>query len=294
LIEETASMLHGYTEHTEQATTLTAPISVTTGGITVQVSDASVLSRGYVEIDQELVFAESVNKSVNTFVVPAWGRAQQGSTAVTHSANAKATMSPRYPRARVKRALNECIAAVYPKLFAVKVDETQTADPSRYTYPLPADARGVLDISWQDSAVTTSWWPVSAWRIDPKAHTATYPSGLSVSILDGMEPGRPIKIVYEAAPASLVNESDDYATVTGLPESSSDVVCLAAASRLCIGTEVARQQPMSVEQSERTAIMPAGGTLNASKYLYGLYQQRLEEERDRLMDLYPVTRGRGW
>lgn len=294
LVEETIAHLNSFTEHTEQAATLAANVSVTTGGIAVSVDDVSGLSRGYIEIDRELIYVSSVDTTASTVTVPAWGRGQQGSTAATHTSGARILKSPRWPRARVTRVINEVIGSVYPKLFAVKIDETQTVNSAVVTYPLPAAARRILGISWSYSGLSSYWYDVSGWRVDMSADTTQFPTGKSVSILDPMEPGRTIKIVYEAAPGSLVNESDDFAATTSLQETVSDAICLGAASRLIVGAELARVQPNSIEQSERAQIIQGGVSLNASKYLYGLFQQRLEEERERLFDLYPPMRERNW
>jgi hypothetical protein len=294
LIEETTAHLNAFTEHTEQSATLTADVSVTTGGITMSVDDASLLSRGYVEIGQELLYVSSVDMTVSTATVPAWGRGQQGSTAATHATGSRVIRSPRWPRNRVKRVLNEVLASVYPKLFVVKVDESNTSNPSLLAYPLPADCRRVMSMAWSYSGFVDYWLDLRTWRVDMSADTSQFPTGKSVAILEPMEPGRTIKIQYEAAPTVLVNESDDFAGVSGLSDSASDLVCLGAAARLAVGSEIARTQPNTVEQSERASIVQGGTTLNASKYLYGLFQQRLEEERDRLLELYPPTRERNW
>lgn len=294
LVEETLAHLHGYTEHTEQATTLVDAIAVTTGGGTYHVTGASAVNKGYVEVDSELIYLDSVDNNANTMTVAAWGRAQQGSTAVTHSAGAKVGKAPRFPRHRVKRTLNEVIGSLYPSLFAVRNDESNIVDTTIYTYPLPATAQRVRDIFWESPAVTDSWIPVERWRMDTTPHLASFPTGRAVAIWDGMTAGQTIKVTYEAVPIVLVNDSDDFTTVSGLPESASDLVALGAAYRLITGTELSRTQPNTMEQSERSTIILGGTANNASKYLFGLFQQRLQQERDKLLALYPPRLVRTW
>lgn len=294
LVEATIAHLHGYTEHTEQATTLTSTISVTAGSITFSVTSATALNKGYLEIDSELMYVESIDSTTGMVTIPAWGRGQQGSTAATHAIGAKVAKSPRFPRARVKRTINECINSFYPTLFVVASDESLLADSTKVTYSLPAAAQRIIRMSWQDSGVPTYWMPIERWRVDVNADVTQFPTGRSVDILDAMEPGRTIRIVYEAIPSALTNDSDVFTTVTGLSDSAADVVTLCAAYRLITGTEMSRTQPNAIEQSERAQIITGGTATNISKYLYGLYQQRLLQERDKLLALYPPRIVRTW
>src|SRR5436305_960363 len=81
----------------------------------------------------------------------------------------------------------------------------------------------------------------------------------------------------------LVNDTDDFASITGLSESARDVVVLGTVARLLGYQEAHRIQGSSIEASERDEDVPAGAALNASKYVYSLYLQRREEERQELL-----------
>ena len=59
LIDETALALTGYTSRQDQATYLTAPMSAT--DLTFTVADGTILTRGIVEIDEELIWVDSFN-----------------------------------------------------------------------------------------------------------------------------------------------------------------------------------------------------------------------------------------
>ena len=56
LIDETALALTGYTSRQDQATYLTAPMSAT--DLTFTVADGTILTRGIVEIDEELIWVD--------------------------------------------------------------------------------------------------------------------------------------------------------------------------------------------------------------------------------------------
>ena len=72
LINETNLALTGYTNRQDQATYLTAALSATAFTFTVQ--DGTVLTRGLVEIDDELIWVDSFDRTSNTATIPAYGR----------------------------------------------------------------------------------------------------------------------------------------------------------------------------------------------------------------------------
>ncbi len=243
---------------------------------------------GLVEIDDELVAVSGFDQNTGIATVPPWGRAQGGSVAVAHATNAKVTIRPRYPRYWIKYVINQVLSGVYPALFAVLTDETQVVNPTTSTYDMPAGATGILGISYESPSLPDNWIDVSRWTLDKRANLADSPTGSALQIREPMYPGRTLKIVYTGVPSPLVNGSDVYSTTTGLLPGSEDVVTLGAAARLLVGAEVMRAQPSTVEQSNRTEIVPPGAASSASKYLLALHQQRLDQERKRLRQLFPL------
>jgi hypothetical protein len=131
--------------------------------------------------------------------------------------------------------------------------------------------------------------PVNGWRLDLQPGS-DYPTGASVDISDAMWPGRPIKIVYAVEPAQL-SPGDDF-TVSGLPETAADLVCLGAAARLVVSADLARTQTFTVEHAQFDANPGTGAA--ASRYLTQQYMLRLKAERDRLYGRYPIRTRRTW
>jgi hypothetical protein len=64
------------------------------------------------------------------------------------------------------------------------------------------------------------------------------------------------------------------------------MIVYGACWRLLPGWEAGRLQQQSVESTERAPLVPTGAANEASQYYLGLYQRRLNEERDRLFRLY--------
>ncbi len=90
----------------------------------------------------------------------------------------------------------------------------------------------VLFISWQTTGSSQEWLPVNRWRLDGMANAATFNTNNTLNIYENVQPGRTIQVWYTATPNTLDANTDDFADVTGLPESSKDVVILGASYKL--------------------------------------------------------------
>ena len=62
LVNDTVIALSGYTSRQDQATYLTQDINETTTSFTV--ADGSIISRGIIEIDDELMWVDSFNREI--------------------------------------------------------------------------------------------------------------------------------------------------------------------------------------------------------------------------------------
>lgn len=288
LINETQALLQGFSLDEAQSTTLGAGISATDTSFTVTATRgvATGVSPGVIEIDQELIYCDSVDSAGNA-TIPPWGRGYQGTVPAVHNAGARVISQPGFPRFYTLRAINQTIERVFPTVFAVKVIETTTTFPV-ITYPLPNDAQWLLNAAWQVPDASQYWQSVRRWRMTPGGGTLLGDTSKAVDIGDGIVPGRPLQIIYAAKPAPLVSETDDFTTTTGLPQSLSDVIELGAASgMLTISQELSRLQMSSVEQQNRASLVAPSAALTSSRYLDQRFQARLAEEQQSLRKLYP-------
>lgn len=293
LVEETLGHLKAYSSDQERRTYLTSGID--SDDTAIPIADSDKMSETMIEVDEELIEIASVDQLAGTATAFPWGRAQGGTTAASHLTNARVTVAPRWPRFTVKQRINEIIGSLWPDLYAVRTESSQTTSFTQVTYTLPATARGIIDIRWQTDGGTPDYWAgVRTWRFNPSADTSLYPTGVTVDVGAPMSTGRTLRIVYKAEPVALAADSDDFATVTGLPGTASDLVCMGAAARLITSAELARSQSFTVEHSERVGQQASGSAVAASKYLMQLFQVRLSQERDRLFERYPISLMRTW
>lgn len=285
LADRVESVLHGYTENTEPSTWLTTSATSTSTSLTVY--DASVVGRGYVQVDDEIVFVNSTDNVANTLTIAPWGRAQRGTTAAAHSSNAKVTVSPTFPRQEIKNAINNTIDSMYPSVFAVgSYDFDYVA--ARYSYSIPAAVQNILSVTYSIVGPSKEWFPARAWQLDRTADDDAFSTGKSLSIYSEIVPGQTVHITYSKRPTLLVNDSDSYETVTGFPSYSEDVVIYGAAFRMISFLDPSRLGPQSAAADILDGVRPTGSGQNAARFLFGIYTQRLNEVANNQRRQYPI------
>jgi len=288
MIDEVKGNLQGYTLRQDRITYVANPAGLTTTSTQIQVGSASNLAKGIIEIDDELIWIDSFDKANNTLtVIPGFGRGYQGTTASPHSQYAPVTLAPTFPRVNIQKAINDTINSLYPKLWAV-ASTTFTFNAAQTTYPLPDDAEQILYISWQTTGSSEEWLPVNRWRMDPMANAATFNTNNTLNIYENIQPGRTVQVWYTTEPNTLDAGTDDFEDVTGLPASAYDVVVYGAAYRLLSFLDTGRINLTSAEADLNDTKNPYNSGASASRYIFALYQQRLQEEALKLSDKFPI------
>ena len=283
LIDETNLALTGYTNRQDQATFLTADIGST--DTTFTVADGTVLTRGLVEIDDELIWVDSFDRTTNTATIPGYGRGFRDTTATTHSAGTRVTISPSFPRSVIRRNLNLAIDGVYPDLFGIYYT-TFTWQAAVTTYQLPNEAIDILGCSWQTIGPSKEWLPVRHYRIDRMANPTTWGTGKTISIREGIIPGRTVMVTYTKKPSTLTYDSDDF-TMTGLSDSAREIIILGAAYRTAMYLDMGRVPAATAEADAQQGNDPIGSATNIGRMLQQMYNQRLLVEVRRLQVQYP-------
>ena len=293
MIDEVLINLAGYTYQQDRATYITndvpATLSTIASPITLQLASTDNIGKGAIEIGEELIWLDSFDRVSNTATVPPWGRGYLGTGAAEHTAGDKVTITPTFPRYVVKKAINDTIAAFGAIIFSVKTT-TFVFNAAQTTYKFNnLNIHNIMTIMWQDIGPSQEWIPIRHWSWDALASTAAFGAGAqTVTIGDYVQPGRTIKVVYATDPEPFTTNTQDYATQTGLPNSTRDVAVLGASYRLLTYLDPARAAQVSPQADETDAKRPYGASQSATKQLYALYQQRLKEETDRQQASYPI------
>ena len=288
LVNEVQTNLQGYTLRQDRITNLANPGGITATDLSIKIGSADNLAKGIIQIDQELIWINNFDRQNLTLnAIAGFGRGYMGTTPSPHAENARVILTPTFPVNMIAQAINDSINSLYPKLFQV-ASTTFTFNAAQIAYPLPDDARDLLFISWQTPGPSKEWLPVNHWRIDRMANVSAFNTNKTVNIYEKIVPGRTVQVYYSTIPSNLTNSSDDFAAVTGLPESSRDVVTLGAAYRLLSYVDTGRINLSSAEADLADTKLPSTAGASASKYVFALYQQRLQEESNKLQDRFPI------
>lgn len=293
MIDEVLINLAGYTFQQDRATHLTSAVTTTTSTsaspLILSLGSTDSVGKGIVEIDEELLWVDSFDRVANTATVSPYGRGYLGTTAATHAADSKVSISPTFPRHAVKRAINDTIRSLGSSIFAVK-STTFTFNAAQNTYKFnDLNIKNIISLTWQDVGPSNEWVPIRRWDFDSVADTTTFGSGAQTVTLgiDAPMPGRTVKVIYATDPAAFTDNAQDYVTQSGLPESTRDVVILGAAYRLLSFLDPARASQTSPQADETDSKRPYGASQSATKQLYALYTQRLNEEVKAHQQNYP-------
>ena len=287
MTDEVVRKLAGFTLRQDRQTHLTAAANAT--ATTISVASAQNISTGIIQIDDELIYVDSYDRSSGTLNIPPYGRGYNGTSAATHQTGARVIISPTFPSVDVKDAINETLLATFPDLYTTGT-HTFSFSTAKSTYALPEEVETVLGVSYETTGPSKEWLPIRGYRVDPMANTSSFNSRNTISLYSGVEPGRTVQVFYTAAPTVMDSNDDDFETVTGLPASCKDVIVLGASARLASFIDPGRLTFGSAESDQQSQIAGRayGAGTNASKYLLALYDKRLAEEARKMNDRNPI------
>lgn len=288
IINEVTLNLAGYTYQQDRTTFISSAVSTTTQ-TSLSLGSTESIGKGIIEIDDELLWIDTFDRVANTATVAPYGRGYLGTTAATHTANSKVTIAPTFPRFSVKRAINDTIRALGSSIFAAKTT-TFTFVGAQNTYDFDGlNIQNILDMSYQSIGATKEWIPIRRWRFDSVADATTWgATAQTVSIYDYVTSGRTVKVVYATDPTEFTTDNQVFTTQTGLPASCKDVVVLGASYRLLTYLDPARAAQQSPQADETDSKRPYGASQTATRQLFTLYTQRLQEEVLRQQNYYPI------
>lgn len=282
LITRVRRELRGFTLDQASMCTLAQDMLASDETFTADLADINEISRGIVEIDDELILVKSFDSTTGLVTVMGGlnGRGVEDTTPAAHTADAIITMAPTFPRQAIKDAINDSITNLYPTLVVFGTTEFDFA-AARVEYPMPANAEDVWTVvgRWVGPEIVSGAMP--NWRFSTHPNTTDFPTGRSIQLWTGITPGQTVKVVYTKRPALLSSNTDDFATVTGYPDRVADLVVWDAARRLLPSVMSARLQQTSVESTERSQLVSTGDVARAVQTYSAMYGERLQQEQER-------------
>jgi hypothetical protein len=279
--------------NTESTTWLTDAVSNATT-TTISVNDSSVVSRGFIQVGDELMYVNSTNNIDNVLTLAPWGRGQRGSVAIAHDNLAKVITAPVFPRYEIKKAINDTLNSVYPQIFGIGQYQFNYI-AARTTYDIPDAVENILSVTHSVIGPSKEWLPVRAWQIDRTANPTAFGDGTnfghSLSVYSPIVPGRAVNVAYAKRPTLFdINSTatQEMSTVTGLPSYAEDVLIYGAAFRMVSFLDPARLGPLSAEADVLDNQRGAGSGANAARFLFNVYNTRLNEVAENMRRQFPV------
>jgi hypothetical protein len=298
MVEQTLGHLRSEVRDQEISTHLTQDLL--SGDSQILVADAQVLSRGRIQIGDELVWIDSADRAQGYGSIPPYGRGMDGTHPEDHAAGRRVIVAPLFPRKTVKDALNQAIRQVGGTLYGVDTIEFTARSDGGFIYSLPEVVSNVLSVkmadkrgSWAGSDVV---W-LREWQFDRRAPVAVSVTGKALYVYDRRCTALSLMMVtFSRDPLPLMFDTQLFSQ-TFLPESAADIVILFAASRLLATADAYNLQTRAVEANTLDSKVQPGEAVNQSKYLLALAKDRLNEERLRLLNsttnrVHYNTRGR--
>jgi hypothetical protein len=283
MTEEVLAHLRSFVRDQEMSTHLTS--DMTFNALAVPVDNAAVVSRGRIQIDDELIWVDSADRGNSTAVIPPYGRGMDGTQKAQHLAGTRVVVQPLYPRKLVKDKMNGAIASIGQKLYGVE-RLTMAALTTSFIYPLPIYTRDVLSVQVSDTRAGIAGNEVSflrEWTFDRRAPLDVSASGKALYVTKWIDALQELTVTISRDPATLYFDSQLF-TESLLPESAWDIVVMRAASGLLATADSYSLAGRSVEANTLDAKVQAGAAVAQSKYLFQLSEQRLAEERLRLLN----------
>jgi hypothetical protein len=277
LVEQTIAEVGAYVKNQESVTVITS--SIDADDVTIPVDDAQSLSKGIVEINEELIYVKKSVKDSGTIQVlgtgaTVAGRGWRGTTATSHVVGSIVRNNPLFPRTQVKRAILETIKGMN---FPVIANETFEFNGSTYAYVMPDTLEDITGISWDVPDSTGVWQLIKNWRLDNNYYDPDTGTTKKALILkQSPMPGRDVRVQYTKFP-SVITDNQEL-TVSGLPSSCEDVVRLGAMYRLLSTVDPGKVTAVSVSADALDQPVAAGSSTNAAKYIFQLFTVRLSEE----------------
>lgn len=286
LVNEVYLTLEGWGLNVGRAAFITGS-TLTSGGLSFTVDSTASIGPGLIEIEDELLYVQSVDDSTKTVTISPDGRGYRGTTAASHAVGVRVTMNPVVPKFLVKRAINQTITGVYPTLFG-KASVDIASSGAAQAYELPAAVESVIEANFQAPGPSGVWPKVDRFDVDLNADLTDFPSGKAIILIGAFEPGRTVKVTYRKVPTELSADAD-LLTASGLADTAHAVVVAGALWRLSSTVALARlrtdttatdlvDQQNGIQQANQAAALLRAG-----------YDQELREEARRQTEATPPS-----
>ncbi len=116
---------------------------------------------------------------------------------------------PRWTDDEINDAINWAVNDAWPSWFVVKQDTTNTVASNTFIYALPTDCYWAAQV-WLEQDTDLPYRPIVSWRqMATTSATGTVTYSLYLDNAETYETGKTVKVIYEAIPPELANDTDN-------------------------------------------------------------------------------------
>jgi hypothetical protein len=232
-------------------------------------------------------------------------RADRGTTAQTHTDGDLVAINPKWPVPFMVQALRDELTRLSARgLFQMKTFDLRFVSSRRqYNIPISVADEWIDDymVRWETTDSSFMWprlnsyevirgMPVPGDTTDDAGTpiTQTFADGFTILLHEGGISGKAFRIWYKARfdSTAIVDLTTDLAA-TGLPVEAHDVAALGITTRLLPSREIARNLYENQGPTRRAQEVPVGAEQRAGVGVQMLYEDRIEDERNRLNRQWP-------
>ena len=277
ILNELVGAHAGLRARIDSITTTDTTLTFLSGGNQVRPGD-------FVELDEEVVFIES-GDFFDIFEVI---RAERNSTATAHAVDTRARVNSRWWRIDIVKRLYDEILALPSDLYAVREVDIDFG-ASQVTVPIPSVPTGVTVLGVRQAMRE----PLAGETREPNVSLELVRDGTTPRVQfkdQGLAYNSPVTVrVAYAHTFNLTAWTDSTALDDdiGLPESLIAAVRYGTMARLQSTRELAQARVAAIGQSSEREDVPIGSNIEIARELQRLRDVRIEEERARLVALWP-------
>lgn len=245
-----------------------------------------------IEIGTEIIYVLDIDTTTRT--ITDCIRGFKGSTAASHTADDAVTVGPRFYRHVVLTEINNELKALSGKgVFRIRsLDIDYDAAIRGYDITSITDLIDVYEIRIQYPTLEGDWRLIRDYEVARGMPTTDFPSGNAILIDELAQTGYPMRIRYRAGFTTLASGSDVVETVSGIHTEAVELLELGAAIGMIMGREIPRNDMASQKDPRRSEEVPSQSILASYRGLLNRYSERLDQERTRLVRMYPQRSNR--
>ncbi len=284
----------------EARTLLAADMDDSTTQMTVAGAGNNIAEGTMLCVGLEVMYVISTSGTTHTVI-----RGDRGSTASSHSTNDQVWINPKWARAFMFDALRSEVNRLSGRgLYQMKTFDLRfVASQRQYNIPISVSEEWLDDymVRWETTDSSSMWPRLNSYEVirdmpEPGDVTddagtpigRTFEDGFTILLHEGGISGRAFRIWYKARfdADALVDETTEL-SVTGMHDEMSDIVALGIATRLLPSREVARNLYETQGPTRRANEVRPGSQRQAVLLLQQLYDDRIEDEVNRLNRYWP-------